>query len=83
MAKLIIDISDDLIPALEWAASREASSRISEETPEPPALTVGEYVSWVMGNAAASYAKQAEAEEIVTLGRAALAERKAMVSARR
>lgn len=67
MAEVIIELSDEHLKAIEWAASRDAENPRSVE----------EYISFVMAGAAESYAKQAEAEQVETLGRAALVEQKA------
>jgi hypothetical protein len=65
MVDVTIELSDEAVAAIMWAA---------EKTGEP--VTVGEYISTVMSRAAESYAKQRDAEQIETLGRAALESQK-------
>lgn len=67
MAEVTIELTDDEVGAIMWAAARD---------PEKP-MSVEEYISFVMSSAAQSYAKQAETEEVQTLGRAALSDAKA------
>ena len=65
MVDVTIELSDEAVAAIMWAA---------EKTGEP--VTVGEYLSTVMSRAAESYAKQRDAEEIQTLGKEALEARR-------
>lgn len=67
MAEVTVTLADDHIKAIEWAAARDPENQ----------MTVAEYISFVMVKAAESYARQAEAADIDTLGRAALSEQKA------
>lgn len=64
---ITVTLDDDAVEAIMWAANR---------LPDGP-LTVGEYIARVMTSAARSYARQAEADQVQTLGKAAVDARKA------
>jgi hypothetical protein len=66
MVDVRIELSDEDVAAIMWAAERAGEL-----------MTVGEYISSVMSRAAESYARQRDAEQIDILGRAALADQKA------